>query len=285
MSRKLWVGLVVLVLVLTVARPAAAITYGEPDLGEHPFVALIAFYDADGNFIWRCSGSLLSPTLMVTAGHCTAADVDGTPVRARVYFDETIYYDPVADDYTNSNYYLGTPVAHPGYNWSTLPETYDIGVVLMDEPVVGISEFAQLPTEGLMDAVGSKSDKRWVIVTPVGYGVNDMYPDEISLRTRYQAQSFLINLNNAYTDGWNIASSNNPGKWAGSEDYTTGGTCYGDSGGPVFLGDSESNVIVGITSFGTSAACSGVDYSWRVDTEASRAFLSQFAEEYGFVIP
>lgn len=284
MGRKIGVVMVVMILALVMVIPAGAITYGEPDLGEHPFVGLIAFYNAEGEFIWRCSGSMLAPQIMVTAGHCTAADADGTPVRARVYFDETIYYDPIADDYTN-DYYLGIPVPHPGYNWETLPETYDIGVILLDEPVVGLTEFAQLPPMGLMDTVGSKKDKRWVIVTPVGYGVNDMYPDQISLRTRYRAQSFLINLNNTLTDGWNIASSNNPGQWAGSEAYTTGGTCFGDSGGPVFLGGSESNLIVGITSFGTSAACSGVDYSWRVDTEASRAFLAQFADEYGFIIP
>lgn len=284
MHRKTVAVLLAVLLALAIAIPVAAITYGEPDVGEHPYVGLIAFYDAEGEFIWRCSGTLLSPTFMLTAGHCTAPDPDnGTPVSARVYFDETIYYDPVADDYTNP-YYLGTPITHPNYDWSQLPEHYDIGAVLMVEAVPGITEFGELPTQGIMDEVGSKSAKRKVIVTSVGYGVNDLHPDEISLRTRYQAQSFLINLINASTDGWNIMSSNNPGQWTGSEEYTTGGTCFGDSGGPVFLGDSESDLVVGITSFGNSA-CAGADFSWRVDIQASREFLSQFADNYGFVIP
>jgi hypothetical protein len=284
MHRKTVGILLAVLLALAIAIPVAAITYGEPDVGEHPYVGLIAFYDSEGEFIWRCSGTLLSPTFMLTAGHCTAPDVDGVPVRARVYFDETIIYDPVLDDYTNPTYYMGTPVTHPNYDWSQLPEHYDIGVVLMDSPVPGITEFGELPTQGIMDEVGSKSAKRKVIVTSVGYGVNDLHPDEISLRTRYQAQSFLINLINAYTDGWNIMSSNNPGQWTGSEDYTTGGTCFGDSGGPVFLGDSESDLVVGITSFGNSG-CAGADFSWRVDIQASLDFLSQFADDYGFVIP
>lgn len=284
MKKKLAAVVSVSLLALVIIIPVAAITYGEPDEGEHPYVGMLAFYDEGGEFIWRCSGTLLSSQVMLTAGHCTAPDeVDGTPVSARAYFDEQIFYDPVIDDYTNPVYYLGVPVHHPDYQW-VIPETHDIGVVILDEPVAGITEFGHLPTLDLMDEVGAKSAKRKVILTSVGYGVNDLHPEQISLRTRYQAQSFLINLINAMTDGWNIMASNNPGQWTGSEDYTTGGTCFGDSGGPVFLGGPESDLVVGITSFGNSG-CAGTDFSYRVDIQDSRDFLSEFAEDYGIVIP
>lgn len=284
MKKNLLRSLVLLVAVLVIAVPVAAITYGEPDEGEHPYVGLIAFYDEQDTFIWRCSGTLLAPQLMLTAGHCTAPDEElGTPVLARVYFDEQIIYDPVLDDYTNEVYYDGVPYAHPGWSGLTIPETHDIGVVVLDKPVEGITEFGQLPTLGLMDEVGSYSAKRQVILTSVGYGMNEPHPDGISYRTRYQAQSFLINLNNPMTAGWNIMASNNPGQWVGSEDYTTGGTCFGDSGGPVFYGGPDSDLIVGITSFGNSG-CAGADYSYRVDIQDARDFLSDFSP-YGIELP
>jgi secreted trypsin-like serine protease len=282
---KKWIRiLIILAAVLVIAIPVAAITYGEQDYGEHPYVGLIGFYDAEGGWLWRCSGTLLAPQLILTAGHCTAPDeVYGTPALARVWFDEEIIYDPDLGEYTNPVFYDGTPIPHPGWSGLNIPETHDIGVVILNEPVPSIDEFGQFPTLGLMDEIGSKSNKRKVILTSVGYGVNDLKPVEISLRTRYQAQSFLINLNNTLTDGWNIMASNNPGQWVGSENYTTGGTCFGDSGGPVFLGGPESDLIVGITSFGNSG-CAGADYSYRVDIQDSREFLSQF-EDYGIVIP
>lgn len=283
---KKWVRyLIVLALILIVAVPVSAITFGEPDEERHPYVGLVGFYDADWNWMWRCSGTLLSPRVFLTAGHCTGVDEElGEPAHARVWFDEEILYDPDLDEYTNTPFYNGVPEPHPNWVGLNIPETYDIGLVILDDPVVEIDEFGQLPTAGLMDDVGTKSDKRWVVLTSVGYGVNDMYPEQISLRTRYQAQSFLINLVNSLTDGWNIMSSNNPGQWAGSEGYTTGGTCFGDSGGPVFLGGSESNLIVGVTSFG-NGACAGADYSYRVDTDDSLNFITDTLADYGLVLP
>src|SRR6187455_2195492 len=58
---------------------------------DHPFVGLIVFFDEAGEFIGRCSGSLISSTVFVTAGHC----VEGA-ATARVYFqqDAGANYDP-----------------------------------------------------------------------------------------------------------------------------------------------------------------------------------------------
>jgi hypothetical protein len=65
---------------------AYAVTNGEPDDGRHPYVALLIFgWETDEGFVpgWRCSGALIAPDVMLTAGHCT----DGA-MGARVWFDE-----------------------------------------------------------------------------------------------------------------------------------------------------------------------------------------------------
>ena len=75
--------------------PAAAITGTNwVEDNEHPFVGLIVFYDAAGEFVQRCSGSLISPTKFLTAGHCT--DANAGVVSARVYFQQNAgaNYDP-----------------------------------------------------------------------------------------------------------------------------------------------------------------------------------------------
>ena len=72
------------------------------------------------------------------------------------------------------------------------------------------------------------------------------------------AKSRLTNLRSALTGGYNL-QTNGSGR---------GGTCSGDSGGPVFYGGFESNIIVAVTSFGLNSNRPGVDFSYRTDTTA-----------------
>ncbi len=71
------------------------------------------------------------------------------------------------------------------------------------------------------------------------------------------AQSTLVNLNSALNDGFNLQTQGNANG--------RGGTCSGDSGGPVYLGGSSSNLIVAVTSFGLNALCRGTDFGYRID--------------------
>jgi len=54
-----------------------------------------------------------------------------------------------------------------------------------------------------------------------------------------------------------------------------GGTCYGDSGGPHFLGGLDSDLIASITITG-DAWCRASDKTDRVDTPAARDFLDDY---------
>lgn len=290
MNRK-WVVLMgTLILVLAAAIPAAAIVNGEPDNGEHPYVAMLVFYNSGEEWLWACSGALLSDRLILTAAHCLendlATDPDGWgPDSVRVYLDETVAYGPFLEIYPKEGYYTGIMIPHPKFDWSLpFPETYDIGLIILDQSVEGLTEFAQLPELNYLDQFTS-GDKRDVIFTDVGYGLNDTKPVVIELFTRYMAQSFLMSLDTKNADDWAIQLSNNPGQWSGSEEYVSGGICSGDSGGPTLFGGPESNLVVGVHNAVILPACAGYSISWRVDIAESLDFIAGVVEAYGLELP
>jgi hypothetical protein len=84
MKKTIFVLAIVAVLLIATVGSAFAITNGQPDGDAHPYVGLLVFDDENGP-AWRCSGSLIAPNVVLTAGHCT----DGA-VAARVWFDEDV---------------------------------------------------------------------------------------------------------------------------------------------------------------------------------------------------
>src|SRR5215204_2085942 len=94
--RKALVALALMLGVLLAGSPAKAITGNFVPDYEHEYVGLVVFYDAEGEFVWRCSGSLLTDTVFLTAGHCTDQDAEESPVSARIYFEQDAGadYDP-----------------------------------------------------------------------------------------------------------------------------------------------------------------------------------------------
>ena len=261
-----------------VTIPAAAITGTSwVDDNEHPFVGLVVFYDAKGEFVQRCSGSLISPTKFVTAGHCT--DASTGVVSARVYFQQNAgaNYDPVTEVDPVSGYpetcaagTLGTLCAtssklyNYGFdNFAGFPNTKDVGVVLLDQ-AIRLSEYAVLPTAGLLDTLGTARGTKNTSFAVSGYGLTKRTQEHsanpnISFRVRLMAASTLVNLNSGQNGGFNVQTQGN-----GSG---RGGTCSGDSGGPVFLGGLSSNLMVAVTSFGLNSLCRGTDFGYRLDRQ------------------
>lgn len=245
---------------LSWAGPARAIRFGTADF-DHDYVGLVLFYDDSGTPLHRCSGALISPDVLLTAAHCTF----GTAL-AQVWFDQEISPE---SGYPRAGGVIGTPMTHPGFTGAlTLPNTSDIGVVLLDEPVATEDGYAALPEIGLLDGLATRRGPQYPTFTVVGYGLQRVKPAIIDVIARLRADVGLINLTSALTDGFNLQHTNSPGQGHGP-----GGSCFGDSGGPVLLGD----VVVAITSFGT-ATCGGVGFGYRVDIEESQAFLMQFLD-------
>ena len=246
----------VLAILLPLTAPAGAVTDGVEDGYAHPYVGLAVFYDAEGNATHRCSGTLLSSTVFLTAGHCT----EGAS-SAQVWFEPYVTSDL---GYPYSGGVTGTPYTHPNFVWS-IPNTSDVGVIILDKKV-RLDSYAVLADLGTLDALATERGQQETWFTVVGYGLQEVKPTYLAEKTRLQASVRLVNLSSALTDGYNIHHTNAPG--------TGGGTCFGDSGGPVFLGDS--NVIVGITSFGLNGNCVGGGFAYRTDISNAQDFIYSF---------
>lgn len=255
-TRRFVVALVALLALLV--APAAAITDGAPDGNAHPHVGLVVFYDANGKPTHRCSGTLLSPTVFLTAGHCT----EGT-TSAQVWFDSSV---PLSSGYPFSGGVTGTPYTHPNFVFS-IPETSDVGVVVLHEGVYpGV--YGVLPNLGTLDALATGRARNQTTFTVVGYGLQEVVPNFQADRERYQSSVKLVELQSALTDGSNIHVTNAPG--------TGGGLCFGDSGGPAFLNDS--NVVIGVSSFVLNSYCKGAAYSYRTDIANTQNFVAPFLQ-------
>ncbi|HYY55673.1 MAG TPA: trypsin-like serine protease [Candidatus Dormibacteraeota bacterium] len=244
---------------LVSALPAAAIVNGQLDGNLHPEVgALIAEYRQAGEKDVLCSGTLVAPTVFLTAGHCTDFLTSIGVSDVWVTFDSK---------FTASSTLLhGSYVTDPQYGYSGQGGTsdpHDLAVVLLDRAAKGVTP-ARLPGQNLLGTT-NLSNKTF---TAVGYGTVRTGPTTgpnaffFDSTRRYALQTFL-----SLEPSW-LNLSENP-----STD--NGGTCYGDSGGPHFLGGTSSNLIVSITVTG-DAVCRATDKTYRVDTPSARQFLSNY---------
>jgi hypothetical protein len=232
---------------LAAAAPAAAITNGEPDGNRHPNVGGLVSPTqfSDGTWLY-CSGTLISSTVFLTAAHCGE---DGE--RVGVTFD-TAY---AAGD----RVYAGTFEADPSFNQSQ-SDPHDIAVVTLDRAVRGIAP-ARLPAAGSLADL--PAGQRF---TSVGYGAYEVTNEPGGHQYLYDdVRMVATGTLNAINPAWLRISMN-----ASTGD---GGTCYGDSGGPNFLGTTD--IVAAITITG-DAVCRATNVDYRLDTESARSFLAEF---------
>jgi hypothetical protein len=128
-----------------------------------------------------------------------------------------------------------------------------------------MATYGELPPLGFLTTIRKAADNRFTVV---GYGLQGYIPAFYSdLWTRYVGQVKLIELNSTYNGGMSAKYTNNPG--------TGGGTCFGDSGGPIFYADT--NVVVSVVSFGITP-CVGVDFNFRTDIKTTQDFVDSFLD-------
>jgi hypothetical protein len=238
-----------------------SITYGEFDGEGHPYVGIMVAQDGDGNPMWRCSGTLISSTVFLTAGHCTETPAE----HVEIWFDTDLRTTAANRGYPFTGDVGGTPYVHPDYY--TAPFfVHDVGVVVLDEPYV-MDEYGVLPEIDQLDSLKTRRGKQNTMFTAVGYGLQRINPVFVEGElVRMVANPHLVQINvPGFTGDFSMLLSNNA---------STGGTCFGDSGGPNFLGSSR--VVAGVTSFGINGNCAGTGGVFRMD----RAGVLEFVESY-----
>ncbi|HSM58431.1 MAG TPA: trypsin-like serine protease [Candidatus Sulfomarinibacteraceae bacterium] len=275
MNRKLITLLLVIIMSLAVVTTASAITWGEPDNGEHPNVGTLLFVQ-NGVGYFSCSGTMIAPRVMLTAGHCVEGGGNINEVTY-VRFEEDALsgisdYGSLQEWFDAEWMATETVIPHPQYaDFAEFPQTYDVGVVILAEPYYPSNGFGTLPSIGFLEELRGRDRLNF---ESVGYGLQGtLRPFEMDEYARYKGDVALLEVQSWINGSQSAKFSNNPG--------IGGGTCYGDSGGPTFFGDT--NVVVSVTSFGwaKNGNCVGNDFNFRTDIPAAQDFLNWVLDEYG----
>jgi len=238
------------------------VTYGSLDGNSHPAVVLIVM-DIAGEPAFRCSGTLIAPKVVLTAGHC--AGEPGEFSGMRVFTESDV-------ENGNNNYPFAGRNTIEAKEWHSHPLfteaqffRHDVGVVLLSREVkLSASAYGKLPRVNQLDALQPSNSTRF---TAVGYGLQKINPVFIEAeKVRMFAEPWLIQINTpGFTGDFSLLLSNNA---------SSGGTCFGDSGGPNYLG--SSNVVAGVTSFGLNGTCGGTGGVFRLDRKNVLDFVSQY---------
>lgn len=243
------------------AGTASAITYGQPDGSRHPSTGAMVFFSPSRQaFRVTCSGTLIAPTVFLTAAHCTSFLEEHGISDVWVTFD--------AQFSQSSPLHHGVMHTNPLFN-KTSSDPEDIAVITLDDPVLGIAP-VHLPPAGLLSAMKGAGTLNGTRFTSVGYGDQEA-------RNEPGGHVFTFTGERRFASGEFNALTHTLLKLSENPATGDGGTCFGDSGGPQFLGAgaSETNTEVSLTLTGDTY-CRATNVDYRLDTPQARTFLRNY---------
>jgi hypothetical protein len=299
MRRLIAAGAVLIASFAIAIVPAGAVTNGQPDGNNHPYVGYV------DNGVFACSGTLLSPTVFLTAAHCFSDSVSALGTNSitdapivRASFDPNLINTAPANRvWWYGSYYFDPDFGLAGGGLQGF-DTHDVAIVIFTAagcsfppertgikscgPIPGAvtsNTYGVLPQENLVDTLEQKTP-----VDLVGYGVQNFVngggpcggpckKTQGESVTRFYAQTALITSNHKNADEFIRLQSN------------AGGVCFGDSGGPDLLARGNGNVVLAVNSFGPNSICTANSYSYRVDTAQALDWITSEIATQGGSIP
>ena len=260
------------------ALAASAITGGQVDSENlHPNVALIAFYGEGG--LSSCTASLVSPTVLLTAGHCTAAATgtvavtfdwhiaDAPPVPFPVAADKQRGYTP--EEVEAAGFRPGTAHTHPQFSGFTDPKNWnDVGVVVLDAPAADIPTVSLAPKNYLNEFTPDVLNQ--TLFEIVGYGTEVRQAE--SGPQKPLPQPFPLVRRFGEAPGQKLTDQVLQVNGNENDPRGDGGSCLGDSGGPAFHGGYQ----VTVTSYSLTPNCRYIAGLQRVDIPVVQEWLATF---------
>jgi hypothetical protein len=247
------------------------IVFGNPDGSNHPYVGFSLYYDPSVPAWFQCSGALLNDHVtFLTAGHCTfGVSTNGVTTQNGsgghdnwVTFDEHVNLDTWSAATTlaaqraalnaNPSFTRGISLPHPDFG-TAFPNTSDVGIVRLDAPKT-------LPQYARLAVPGSDSFSKHQIFDIAGFGLQRVKPTPIGNLDRYEGRVKLVQIQSGrgFFGPYNLKVSGNNGR------PHAGAICFGDSGGPILIG----NTVFAVSSYFWNSGCSNAAYAFRVDLPA-----------------